>query len=197
MRDTSYYRARYYDSGVGRFINEDPLQHISGINFYRYVANRPTISTDPSGLVTVIPLPATNIRAMDDIDASCVSATNPTGKTAGGCNKVTYSVDWTGCKECDHRPSFTITLKGSIFVATTFPYKGRHPWDTTVTSTEAAIVHEQHHTDDEVQAILPIFSAAEHAYPSEEACEQAAQAAAIQAAPAWDRAAAESQRRRH
>jgi RHS repeat-associated protein len=45
-----YYRARYYDSAAGRFLSEDPLQFDGGINFYRYVGNRPTQFTDAFGL---------------------------------------------------------------------------------------------------------------------------------------------------
>lgn len=45
----SYYRARYYDSSLGRFINEDPLEFAGGIDFYRYVGNSPTEATDPGG----------------------------------------------------------------------------------------------------------------------------------------------------
>jgi RHS repeat-associated protein len=37
-----YYRARYYDPAVGRFISEDPLGVAAGSNFYSYVANGPT-----------------------------------------------------------------------------------------------------------------------------------------------------------
>lgn len=44
-----YYRARYYDPEVGRFITEDPLGFGAGINFYAYVANNPLASNDPSG----------------------------------------------------------------------------------------------------------------------------------------------------
>lgn len=194
----SYYRARYYDPAAGRFLSEDLLQFGAGVNFYRYVGNRSTVAVDPSGLVTVIPLPPGNIHVMKNIDSSCVSASNPTGITAGGCNKVSYSVDWTGCEGCDHKPNFTITLNGSIFVAAgPFPYMGRKPQDQTVVSTETAIAHEQRHTDDKVNAIRPIFQAAEHPYPSAEACQAAAEAAAMQAAPLWDQAARESQRRRH
>ena len=46
-----YYRARYYDAGVGRFISEDPLGFAAGDgNIYRYVGNSPTNGTDPFGL---------------------------------------------------------------------------------------------------------------------------------------------------
>ena len=45
-----YYRARYYDPMVGRFISEDPIGFSAGdTNLYRYVNNSPTNFTDPSG----------------------------------------------------------------------------------------------------------------------------------------------------
>jgi RHS repeat-associated protein len=47
-----YYRARYYDSQGGRFINEDPIRFGGGVNFYDYVQNNPADSTDPSGART-------------------------------------------------------------------------------------------------------------------------------------------------
>jgi len=45
-----YYRARYYDPEVGRFISEDPLGFEAGINFYAYVNNNPVNLRDPMGL---------------------------------------------------------------------------------------------------------------------------------------------------
>jgi len=45
-----YYRARYYDPQVGRFISEDPLGFIGGVDFYSYVLNRPIQMADPAGL---------------------------------------------------------------------------------------------------------------------------------------------------
>jgi len=46
-----YYRARYYDPVIGRFISEDPLGFSAGdTNLFRYVANNPVNHTDPLGL---------------------------------------------------------------------------------------------------------------------------------------------------
>jgi len=46
-----FYRARYYDSPVGRFISEDPEDLDSGdINLYMYVENNPADWLDPWGL---------------------------------------------------------------------------------------------------------------------------------------------------
>jgi RHS repeat-associated protein len=44
-----YYRARYYDPQIGRFISEDPIRFHGGINFYDYVFNSPTTLRDPRG----------------------------------------------------------------------------------------------------------------------------------------------------
>ncbi len=44
-----YYRARYYDPEIGRFISEDPIGFAGGINFYAYVGNNPLIYNDPTG----------------------------------------------------------------------------------------------------------------------------------------------------
>jgi RHS repeat-associated protein len=46
-----YYRARYYDSAVGRFISVDPMGFGAGdTNLYRYVGNNSTNNTDPTGM---------------------------------------------------------------------------------------------------------------------------------------------------
>ena len=41
-----YYRARYYDPSIGRFISEDPIR---ATNLYTYVDNRPLDLVDPTG----------------------------------------------------------------------------------------------------------------------------------------------------
>ncbi|MEA5534957.1 RHS repeat-associated core domain-containing protein [Crocosphaera sp. XPORK-15E] len=52
-----YYRARYYDAEIGRFIGEDPIGFAGGdSNLYRYVLNSTVNLIDPNGLVPVAPI---------------------------------------------------------------------------------------------------------------------------------------------
>ena len=44
-----YYRARYYDVLLGRFIGRDPIGYRGGKNLYEYVGDNPASLTDPSG----------------------------------------------------------------------------------------------------------------------------------------------------
>jgi RHS repeat-associated protein len=48
-----YYRARWYDPVLRRFISKDPIGLEGGINPYAYVGNDPVNATDPSGLQAV------------------------------------------------------------------------------------------------------------------------------------------------
>lgn len=51
-----YYRARYYDPRLGRFISEDPIGFDGGINLYAYVGSDPVLLRDPSGEGWWIPI---------------------------------------------------------------------------------------------------------------------------------------------
>ena len=45
-----HYRYRYYSPEMQRFISEDPIRLLGGINYYSYVQNNPVNRTDPLGL---------------------------------------------------------------------------------------------------------------------------------------------------
>ncbi|WP_146160792.1 RHS repeat domain-containing protein [Deinococcus arcticus] len=45
-----YYRARYYNSELGRFISQDPIGLEGGINWYAYANGNPVQISDPYGL---------------------------------------------------------------------------------------------------------------------------------------------------
>jgi len=68
-----YYRARYYDPTVGRFISQDPIEFLSrDFNWYRYVGNEPVNRVDPSGLFDPVadailaPVPTWDQEASDE-----------------------------------------------------------------------------------------------------------------------------------
>jgi RHS repeat-associated protein len=45
-----FYRARYYNPTLQRFISEDPIEFAGGFNLYAFVANSPIGYVDPTGL---------------------------------------------------------------------------------------------------------------------------------------------------
>ena len=48
-----YAQARFYDAGIKRFIQEDPIK--DGMNWYAYVGNNPVNKIDPTGLADIDP----------------------------------------------------------------------------------------------------------------------------------------------
>jgi RHS repeat-associated protein len=49
-----YYRARYYDVDLGRFVGRDPLGYVGRLlNTYTYVSDNPVDYTDPIGLMEI------------------------------------------------------------------------------------------------------------------------------------------------
>jgi RHS repeat-associated protein len=71
-----FYRARYYDPKVGRFLQEDPKGFDGGdVNFYAYVAGNPINAVDPYGLTSqpgflegMIPIWGSGKAAINDFE---------------------------------------------------------------------------------------------------------------------------------
>ena len=76
----NYYRARYYDPKLGRFLSEDPIRWFGGINLYPYVDNNPTNFVDPTGLLKG-PDPFTTITGV--CEATVGTATTTATTTIG------------------------------------------------------------------------------------------------------------------
>ncbi len=75
-----YYRARWYDPAVGRFLSEDPLGHDPDVNPYRYVHNDPATFTDPDGRQIRLPTQDNRIVVSPEWQG-VVLAGNPSGNT--------------------------------------------------------------------------------------------------------------------
>jgi RHS repeat-associated protein len=63
-----YYRARFYDPQLGRFISEDPVRFSGGSNWYAYVNNNPVNFSDPTGLW----VPAAHNEIIDQAFKGCL-----------------------------------------------------------------------------------------------------------------------------
>jgi RHS repeat-associated protein len=63
--------ARYYDPGIGRFLQRDPIGIWGGLNVYMYVGSGPAFRADPSGLVSSLQRPEGIIAVLEAEIASC------------------------------------------------------------------------------------------------------------------------------
>jgi RHS repeat-associated protein len=77
-----FYRARYYDPGVGRFIGEDPIGfEAQDANLFRYANNSPINFTDPTG-ASAIAIPTGGGLIIIGIGIGVIILTNPEARKA-------------------------------------------------------------------------------------------------------------------
>lgn len=105
-----FYRARYYDPVLKRFISEDPIGLAGGMNFYGYVGGAPTAFVDPMGLS-----PHSNGGGNGGGSGqSCDGCTDdPSGKVpcAARCG------DTASCADCCHATAREVIEKGGPIAA--------------------------------------------------------------------------------
>jgi len=103
-----YYRARYYDPLIGRFIREDPAGWNASLNYYAYVNNNPVNFTDPTGFCVwqVHSRPLTGVPGSGPLDLDYFYFYNTqTGQSIGlGPAKKTLAGPVPGKWETDENP---------------------------------------------------------------------------------------------
>jgi len=98
-----FYRARYYDPVLKRFVSEDPMGIRAGVNRYGYVAGNPVSLSDPSG---ELPLPI---------------ITGIIGAVAGGIGNVIGQLAVGDCKPFNWT-DFAVALGGGFVAGAVLPY---------------------------------------------------------------------------
>jgi RHS repeat-associated protein len=82
-----YYRARYYDPEMGRFLSEDPIRFGAGHDFYRYVYN------DPIGLTDAMGLSPSDVQRIQAKCKKCTKALTDAGlRMEGGSGDTTVGL---------------------------------------------------------------------------------------------------------
>jgi RHS repeat-associated protein len=99
-----YYRARYYDPGLKRFISEDPIGIEEGLNLAAYVGGNPVNRTDPLGLF--VPPPPLIVVAAEKIMSvgTAVAAIVASVLVSGDTREVPISITDLPANDCPFFP---------------------------------------------------------------------------------------------
>jgi RHS repeat-associated protein len=101
-----YYRARLYDSTIGRFLSEDPIGRNWGLNLFVYARNNPLILIDSSGMVVEVCIRPADLPGNWDhcylkYDAKAMRfdlrGVGPEDKPTGTCREAISGEDGSNC----------------------------------------------------------------------------------------------------
>jgi RHS repeat-associated protein len=157
-----YYRARYYDARLGRFIGEDPIGFDAGVNFYAYVGGNPTAFADPTGTVGWnVSEPTWQPVTWEEARRLCGGRGH-----SYGCNILKFSTSCQ-CKGCGSNWKAQIDISATnwhIYYATDGPR-----------SADRTRAHEKAHYDVHMKNLKRVRDLAEqvesHTFRSQEECE--------------------------
>ena len=81
-----FYRARYYDPTIGRFLSEDPIGGEDGKqNFYTYASNDPVDRFDPTGLSDLLYLGGSQVLVILNGNGQVVGIYPAANNVCSGC----------------------------------------------------------------------------------------------------------------
>jgi len=110
-----YYRTRYFDPTIGRFINEDMAHFEGGSNFYRYVRNSPTRFIDPFGLAEVNPQ---DMAALQGLFPGYTPLSNTGIVAPMPCDQARKILEQNGFYSSDNWPSIStpVPMSGGLSI---------------------------------------------------------------------------------
>jgi RHS repeat-associated protein len=166
---------RAYDSGMGRWISQDPAGPVDGTNLYGYVQNNPINFIDPSGLFKI----EDRIKKVRTIGIGQVCPPTSGGACTIGATAILLCTctDNPSCPEEGSKVDTAILrLYGTMYIYSgPWPTLKKTPKDKSVKDAASAEAHEYNvHINPSVAAVVPLIEELESkTFDSRAECEGA------------------------
>jgi RHS repeat-associated protein len=166
---------RAYDSGMGRWISQDPAGPVDGTNLYGYVQNDPVNFIDPSGLFKI----DDSIRKVRTFGIGQVCPPTAAGACTTGYAAILFCpcTDESTCPEAGSRvENATLKLYGTMYIFSgPWPLLKKTAKDKTVKDAASAEAHEYNfHINPSIAAVAPLIEELESkTFDSQAECQAA------------------------